>query len=444
MRHSLSKALSGSIAMATVALTATSASATATAGGNAGGGSLATQASTLPLVGNKGTGLTRGITATSINVGCIYTAADYTGYTDGIQARFARANRAGGVFGRKLNLESCDDDGNSVQTNVQDVQQLVNQSHVFSIVSLTENLLPGSSNFLDANQVPHYGWGITSNFCGARWSFGWNGCASPDTLPTSNPMQTVEQGNLASAIIAASGMKASAVRFAVQAQNSPAGINGNKGYVELFKALGAKVVYDQATFPVTATGADYTPYVQAIIAAKPNIVYISPPFADIGGFAAALKAAGYKGIAMDFVTYSPGLLASSPQLAAALQGEYINNQTVPQEESTPWTRQELADLAAIKAPKLLTLGASIGYAEAEEFIEQITATGKNLNTKTFDQTVNGGKFSNFSTIKGGPGKLLWPAAHFLPADCSVIVRVTGVKYKVVEPFKCYQSYQTKG
>jgi branched-chain amino acid transport system substrate-binding protein len=443
MRGSLSKALIGTLAVATIALTSTSASAAPRAGGNASGGVLATQASKLPLLGIKGTGLTRGITANSISVGCIYTAADYSGYTAGLAARFARANRAGGVFGRKINLLSCDDDGNSVQTNVQDVQQMVNQNHVFAIESLTENLLPGSSNFLDANQVPHYGWGITSNFCGARWSFGWNGCASPDTLPASNPMNSVEQGNLALAIIGASKLKDSQVRFAVQAQNTPAGIEGNVGYTELFKALGSKVVYDQATFPATATGVDFTPYVQAIIAAKPNIVYISTPFADIGGFAAALKAAGYNGVTMDFVTYAPGLLASSPQLEAALQGEYINSQTVPQEESTPWTRQELSDLAAVGQPKLLTLGASIGYAEAEMFIEQITAAGKNLNTKTFDQAVNGGHFASYASIKGGPGKVLWPAGHFLPADCSVIVQVSGEVYKVVQPFKCYQSYQTK-
>ena len=102
----------------------------------------------------------------------------------------------------------------------------------------------------------------------------------------------------------------------------------------MFTALGAKVVYSEANFPLTATGIDYTPYVQAILAAKPNIVFISTPFADVGGMASALKAAGYKGITMDFVTYSPGLLASSAQLASALQGEYINTQTVPQEQTT--------------------------------------------------------------------------------------------------------------
>src|SRR5665213_992432 len=145
---------------------------------------------------------------------------------------------------------------------------------------------------------------------------------------------------------------------------------------------------------------------------------------------------------MDFTNYIPGLLASAPQLAAALQGEYINTQVVPQEQTgSAWVASELAALKAIGQPAFLTLGASIGYAEANEFIEQLQAVGKNLNTKTFDNTVNGGKFVSYKNVgTGGPGKLLWPAAHFISADCATIVKVTGTAFNVVNPFKCYQSY----
>jgi hypothetical protein len=149
---------------------------------------------------------------------------------------------------------------------------------------------------------------------------------------------------------------------------------------------------------------------------------------------------------MAFVTYSPGLLGSSAQLASALQGEYINTQVVPQEESTsPYVKQELAALKAAGQQPFLTLGASIGYAEATELIEQLQAVGKNLNTKTFDQVVNGGKFTSFKTVAAdGPGELQWPAAHFLPSDCAVIVKVAGTAYNVVNPYQCYQSYTIKG
>jgi branched-chain amino acid transport system substrate-binding protein len=416
--------------------------------GNASGGALVALANKQKLIGAKGTGLTRGITSSSINVGCVYTASDYSGYISGIQAAFAVANKTG-IDGRKINLIPCKDDTGGVQSDVSEVQQLVQQNQVFSVLTLTENILNGSTNFLNANQVPYYGWGFNPGFCGYRWGFGWNGCLSPVLLPASDPLHNVDQGNLAQAIIGASGLKPSAVRFAVQSENSPSGTSGQADYTSLFKALGAKVVYAQANFPLTATGVDYTPYVQAILAAKPNVVYISTPFADVGGMASALKAAGYKGITMDFVTYSPGLLASAPQLAASLEGEYVNTQVVPQEEaSSGFVKQELAALKAIGQPQFLTLGASIGYAEATEFVEQLKAVGKNLNTKTFDQTINGGKFENFTSAEGvaagGLGKLLWPAAHYIPSDCSVIVKVSGTNYTVANPFKCYSSYLLKG
>jgi ABC-type branched-subunit amino acid transport system substrate-binding protein len=412
-------------------------------GGNASGGSLAVIANKQKLIGPKGTGLTRGITSTSISVGCVYTSGDYTGYVGGIQAAFYEANKKG-IDGRKLTLVPCKDDTGGVQTNVSEVEQLVQQNQVFAVLSLTQNILDGSTNFLTANQVPYYGWGFNPGFCGYRWGFGWNGCLSPVLLPASNPISKVDQGNLAQAIIKASGLPASKVRFAVQAQNSPSGTSGDADYDTLFTALGAKVVYSEANFPLT-TGVDYTPYVQAIIAAKPNIVFISTPFSDVGGMASALKAAGYKGITMDFVTYSPGLLASSPQLASSLQGEYINAQVVPQEQtSSAYVQQELAAFKASGQQPFLTLGASMGYAEATELIEQLQAVGKNLNTKTFDQTVNGGKFESYTTVAAnGPGKLLWPAAHFLPADCAVVVKVSGTAYNVVNPFKCYSSYTIK-
>jgi ABC-type branched-subunit amino acid transport system substrate-binding protein len=413
-------------------------------GGNASGGALATTANKVKLIGPKGTGLTRGITSTSISVGCVYTSADYAGYVGGIQAAFYEANLKG-IDGRKISLVPCKDDTGGVQSNVSEVEQLVQQNQVFALLSLTEYILPGSTNFLSTNQVPYYGWGFNPGFCGYRWGFGWNGCLSPVLLPTSNPLHNVDEGNLATAIIKASGLPTSKVRFAVQAENSPSGTSGNADYDSLFKALGAKVVYSEANFPLTVTGIDFTPYVQAIMAAKPNIVFISTPFADVGGMASALKAAGYKGITMDFVTYSPGLLGSSAQLASALQGEYVNTQVVPQEEtSSAFVKSELAALKASGQQPFLTLGASIGYAEATELVEQLQAVGKNLNTKTFDTIVNGGKFANFKTIPAdGLGVLTWPAAHFLPSDCAAIVKVSGTVYNVVNPYKCYTSYTIK-
>src|SRR4051812_26145882 len=45
-----------------------------------------------PLTGTPGSGLTRGVTSSSIKVGCYLTAQAFQGVDDGFKARFERAN----------------------------------------------------------------------------------------------------------------------------------------------------------------------------------------------------------------------------------------------------------------------------------------------------------------------------------------------------------------
>jgi hypothetical protein len=411
---------------------------------NAGGGSLAQQAQTAPLNGPAGTGLTRGITSSSITVGCVSEVANFAGYEQGLRARFTRANNAGGVNGRKINLLPCKDDSAGVQADVQAVQSLVNQSNAFAVFTLSQYALPGSTDFLNSNQVPYYGWGFLSGFCGQRWGFGWNGCLAGNTVTAQQDPVRAIAGNLADAIIKASGMPASQVKLAVQADNSAAGKAGNPQYNTLFKARGSQVVYLENNFPSGVAGADVTPYVQAMVAANPNIVMISTPFADVGPIAAGLQAAGYKGISFDYTNYIPGLLASSPQLAKALSGEYVNTQIVPAEENTPFIQQIQTDLQASGQKPFVTLGGEMGYIEGELFIEQLQAVGQQLDTKTWDQKINGGSFSAYTSLQGGPGPLLYPAAHDLPADCAAIVKISGTTYNVITPFQCYSSLAVTG
>jgi branched-chain amino acid transport system substrate-binding protein len=406
--------------------------------GNAGGGSLEQLAASGTLTGAVGSGLTRGITNTSVTVGCVYTAAAFAGYAEGLTAAFNAVNKAGGVDGRTINLLPCKDDGSTAQTNLQEVQQLVNQNNAFAIFSATQAILPGSTDFLNNNQVPFYGWGFLPGFCGTRWGFGWDGCLEGNAATPQQVSHAAIQGNLADAIIKASGLPASQVRVAVQSENSAAGKVGAAQYQTLFTQRGAQVVYNLDNFPTTA-GVDVTPYVQAIVASKPNIVEISTPFNDVGPIVAGLRAAGYTGISFDFTNYIPGLLQSSAQLAQALAGEYVNTQVVPQEQNTPWVQQEVSWLTGSGQKAFVTLGGAQAMAAAELFVESLKAVGKTLNTKTFDQKVNGGSFTAFDKLTGGPGVLKWPAAHDLGADCAAIVKISGTSYQVVTPFSCYQS-----
>ena len=146
------------------------------------------------------------------------------------------------------------------------------------------------------------------------------------------------------------------------------------GYNKIYKQRNLNIVYSQANVPAPGPPADFSPFVNAILAANPNILLVSTAFPSVAGMHAALTAAGYKGFAVNFTDYVPGLLDASPQLANALEGAYISSQIVPQEQNTEWTQQESKDLMAVNAKTggLITLGAAIGYAEAEMFVEQLT------------------------------------------------------------------------
>jgi ABC-type branched-subunit amino acid transport system substrate-binding protein len=425
---------------------------------NAGGGPLAQQAQSTTLAGPAGTGLTRGITSSSITVGCVSEVTNFAGYEQGLRARFDKVNSSGGVNGRKINLLACKDDSAGVQADVQAVQSLVNQSNVFALFSLSQYMLPGSTDFLSGQQVPFYGWGFLPGFCGERWGFGWNGCLAGNTVTAQQDQVRAIAGNLSDAIIKASGLDpnclpapappatgtCSAVKLAVQADNSAAGKAGNPQYLTLYKQRGAGVVYAETNFPSGVAGADVTPYVQAMTAANPNIVMISTPFADVGPIASGLTAAGYKGLSYDYTNYIPGLLPAEPQLAKALQGEYVNTQIVPSEQNTPFIQQVQADLQASGQKPFVTLGGEMGYIEGELFVEQLQAIGQQLDTKTWDQKINGGSFKAYTSLQGGPGPMLYPAAHDLPADCAAIVKINNAAYDVVTPFQCYSSLPVTG
>ena len=408
--------------------------------GNVSGGPIEQQATKIAsekLTGPKGSGLTRGVTSSSVTVGCVYTESDYPGFESGIKGAFAVANKTG-VAGRKLKLIPCMDDASNPQTDVTETHEVVAQDNAFAVMSVSQEILPASTNYLVANQVPFYGWGFNPGFCGTCWGFGFSGCTTGNGYPL--PIEGI-QGSLAAAPMKAAGLKPSQVRLAAQNENSPSGQAGAAEYAAIFKAAGAKVVYNATNLPAT-TVSDYTPYVNALLATKPNMVIISTAFSDVGPMASALRAAGYKGSITDYVSYVPGLLASSPQLADSLQGENILVQFVPQEQNSPYVKTVRAALQLANQPSSqISIGANIGYAEGTMLVEQLQAIGKNLNTKTFDQAINDDHFANYKGLlaKGGLGLLNWPAGHYLPLDCSAIVQAKGTSYKVALPYACYQT-----
>jgi ABC-type branched-subunit amino acid transport system substrate-binding protein len=435
-------------AFAQESTTTTGATATTAAGGGGtstnGNAKAAKTVKNDPLTGTPGSGLTRGVTSDSVKVGCYLTQSAFQGADDGFKARFERANKDGELpGGRKIDFSACQDDGNNPQTNLQIVQKLVQQEGDFAIVGISPNVLTASTDFVGRNQVPMYGWGILPGECGNRWFFGFNGC-----LVTNYPgkKHTVYQANLALGPMEAVGQTPAESKFALQAQDNDTGHSGNETISQLVKLEGAKVVYNEANIPASSAGTSFTPFVEAIKAANPNILLTLTDFQTAPGLTAAVTAGGYTGANVNYVGYIPGLLDSSSQLAAAFDGAYVSSQTVPSEENTPYIKQMQEDLTAANAKtgSFITLANSIAYAEADLLVSQLKAAGKNLNTKTFDQKMNGGNYTYRPSADGGPGQMEYPSMHFIPADCASMLKIEGTTYKQIVPFKCYPSLVKKG
>lgn len=395
----------------------------------------------LPLGGKAASGLTRGITDTTVKIGCIFEVNNYAGFEEAIKARFG----SGDVNGRKLELLPCEDDAGDPANTLTIAKRLVEQDEVFGIITATQGMSPPVATYLNDNEVPYIGWGFVDAFCAKRWAFGFDGClnglfSDPKDVPTAyvNPY-------LVQPMVEASGIAPKDVRAAIIGSDNDAGRGGNANYSSLFVNLGATVVYAEAVVPVPGPTTDYTPFVNAALEKDPNIILISTQFSDVGGMTAALKAAGYKGAIMNFVAYVPGLLDALPQLAQALEGTYVLASLVPQEQQNGYIKvvEDALVASGTTTGNFITFGGALGFLMGDQMASMINAAGKDLNTTTFDKAVNGGGYTYNSPGEGGPCPINFPGAHFYSASGSALVKVVGGKFEVTSPYTCYPPVEQK-
>jgi branched-chain amino acid transport system substrate-binding protein len=388
-----------------------------------------------PLDGPAGSGLTRGITSTSIKVGCVVTNAFFPDAEGGYAARFDRANAEGGINGREIDFLGCNDDGQSADTNLAVTKRLVEQDEAFAVMQFSTFATPQVTDYLNSQQVPFFGWGILPGFCGTRWGFGFNGCV------VSNGVTSLKYGWGATSntypLVAGIGYEDT--ELALLGTDHDASRSSNADMAKIVEANGGEVVYNESPIPLTGV-TDYTPFVRPVLAANPNAVLINVGLADLGKVIAALRAGGYKGLITNPTGYQPGLLETQPALGAALEGSYSVSYTTPIQQSTPYNTQMLEDLEASETPP--GQGSIFAYAQADMLVQMLTAAGEDLNTETFDEAVNGGDFVYESD--GGPAALPYPAGHFTGADCTAAMQVVEGKYVVKGTYACFESVKTRG
>jgi ABC-type branched-subunit amino acid transport system substrate-binding protein len=381
--------------------------------------------------GSTGSAATGASGSGDIVIGGVVQTSQFPDTATGFQARIARADAEGGINGHMIKFIGAQDDNGTAATDQQVVQGLILNDHVAAIAPVTTvGLSPASTDFASQNKTPILGWSFLPNMCGNPWVYGFNGCLVN---------QKVLNSSLMDPIIGALGGDASKIHLAIQANNNQVGASANNLYASILQKRGGNTVYNEQNMPASGSF-DYTPYVQAILKSKANLVINGIVFSEAIAFAAALKAGGYTGAIQDFQTYFPGLL-SQANVASALEGEYIDAQIPPQESQTPAVKQLEKDLVAIGKPSAISLGDQIGYWTGDLLVQMLKATaaaGHPLTGAGIEQTVNAG-FSYTPTLAGGVGAQKFPDAENNPTPCASLLQVKNKQYVVAVPFKCYEN-----
>jgi branched-chain amino acid transport system substrate-binding protein len=376
----------------------------------------------------------RGVTDTTIKIGGVASLTNaqgpvFPGADLGAKARFEAANKAGGINGRKIEYVEVLDDATTPAKNTDAIRKLVLDEKVFAIAPVMSIVFqPQASDFLAKNKVPFTGWGVQPGFCKNDWGFGFNGCLigqDYDNVGVLGP--TAELLNPGDSVAFIEG-------------DSSAGRAAIRQIPAIAKELDLRVVYLKPEIPDGAPVTDWTPYAKRLMTSDnggpPDAIHADGLLPQAAGLSAALKQLGYKGPIINYSTYAPGLLESTPDVAQAVDGVYTNVQFGPQEQGGPANEQMLKDLEAIGAKPLITLGVAASYWSADLMVKMLEATGKDLTPDAFAKAINGG-FTYKPSIEGAMGPLEFPKGHEQPSPCAALVQADGTKYKAAVPFKCY-------
>lgn len=389
-------------------------------------GSTGASASTGAATGSTAATGTCDASKPAIKVGGVAQAANFGGMEDGIKARIERENKTC-IQGRKIEFVGLKDDGSDSQKNLDLNKAAVESDKVFAMINTSAVMLPQTTNYLADKKVPYFGWGFMPGFCGKdSWGYGYNGCLSGLAFGTPGAQLN---GSLSLPIAELLKKNIDDVKIVILSSDDDSGKAGFAQYQKLFKGI-----VGNAYVPTKGV-TDFTQYVTLVKDKAPDAVMISTDFGTAVKLKAAIIAGGYKGIVYDYTTYVPGLLESSKDTAAALEGGYSNSQIPPDEDGKPATAQIKADLKAIGKAEFVTQGGSVGYWSTDLMIQMVKSIKGDITADSFRAVAEGG--FTYKPLEGGIGSISYPEGHTNPSPCAAMVQVKNGKYVSAAPFKCY-------
>jgi branched-chain amino acid transport system substrate-binding protein len=379
---------------------------------------------------------TRGITGKTITIEGVAdeTAGGVTqfpGICDGAAARFARANRTGGVNGYKINYLGCHDTGTVPATASQLVQKAIQQDNAFAVIPFTSAVAPG--NPFQQSHTLAFGFGLDPTvYCG--WNntqFGFSvemAEACQNVLPNESIFSNV--GLMA--YVKGANVSPHSIKLALIGNQTPVDITAIKAEALIAKSMGMTVVYSSNAIPPPTSPApsDYTPFAHSIISSGANLLFdIAGTFNEYLGLSQALKANGYKGQQVQFAITDNATLAIAP-IASAFDGSYaltaqIGSAVFPSASNA----QVAADLKAIgsKAPAE-SLGTLTSYGAADMFLAALSQVKGPLTTEKIANLINAGW--TYPGYGNSVCPAIWPAGHLAASNCGAVVKISAAAKNV--------------
>jgi ABC-type branched-subunit amino acid transport system substrate-binding protein len=367
---------------------------------------------------------TTGVTATEIKVGALIYKAFYADVVNGFNARLKTVNDAGGVYGRKIVVDTVADDNQTADTDLSAAKTLVQQDGVFAVAPVMTAAF-GGANYLNTAKVPFFGWSIEPRWCGLNWGFGFQG---NDCDPATQKLAA--NWTVAAAKLFPDG-NVQGKTVAITAEDNDSARAAISSFAKIWESAGAKVVLQDTTIPSPpAVVGDFTPFAQKIMTANngnpPDYVEMVNSVSDTIGLYKKLAQLGYKGVAQGFTNYDPRLLGQTKGLVTQIGfAPYEDAGTIPA------VQQMITDLKAYQPDIVLSQPAAAGYWIADFLIDALKKAGPNLSREALYNAINGGyTYDN----KGGTTPVEWPLAHtFLASIGIAYVQDQGTQFAVPVP-----------
>ena len=183
-----------------------------------------------------------GVTSSRIVVGGVASLtgpipADFAPIFDGVNAYLHMVNAKGGVDGRKIDFQFPLDDGSNPSQDTDQVRTLVQQDHVFAVVGVGTPTFAGAS-FLAANNVPTFGYTVSTQWSDGNDLFGAEGSYLDFTRPGPEPAYLAEQ--------------IGATAVGILAYNVNGSSQGCQGVAYEMRRFHIRVAYEDLSIPAPA------------------------------------------------------------------------------------------------------------------------------------------------------------------------------------------------